>query len=360
MCIRDRVTYRSQSRNFCKNRDKQKNTTAPKNDYSQHYVDTGQRPQNFIRDTTLADRFEKYPKLKDLLHLKDEHLRTRRTKPHFLKCDLHDFPLTSLKTKFDVILVDPPWEEYISRAPMITHGKEQKKKSFWAFEEILSLEIEKIAANPCFIFLWVGSGKGLDEGRILLKKWGFRRCEDIVWAKTNKRKFSGGASGSGEAGKDKAVKDYSKYTPSLDEFGGQDKRCETGIANDTDSVMVHTKEHCLMGIKGTVRRSTDGHLIHANIDTDVIVSEERPLGDDSKPEEIYHIIEHFSLGMRRIELFGEDHNIRDGWLTLGNALTNSNWNAEEYGKLWEEKDSHLLGTTQEIEKLRPKSPPRKG
>ena len=26
-----------------------------------------------------------------------------------------------------------------------------------------------------------------------------------------------------------------------------------------------------MGIKGTVRRGTDGHLIHANIDTDIIV-----------------------------------------------------------------------------------------
>ena len=38
------------------------------------------------------------------------------------------------------------------------------------------------------------------------------------------------------------------------------------------------KEHCLMGIKGTVRRSTDGHIIHANIDTDVIIAEEPPYG----------------------------------------------------------------------------------
>ena len=33
-----------------------------------------------------------------------------------------------------------------------------------------------------------------------------------------------------------------------------------------------------MGIKGTVRRSTDGHIIHANIDTDVIIAEEPPYG----------------------------------------------------------------------------------
>ena len=33
-----------------------------------------------------------------------------------------------------------------------------------------------------------------------------------------------------------------------------------------------------MGIKGTVRRSSDGHIIHANIDTDVIIAEEPPYG----------------------------------------------------------------------------------
>ena len=51
-----------------------------------------------------------------------------------------------------------------------------------------------------------------------------------------------------------------------------------------------------MGIKGTVRRSTDGHMIHANVDTDIIVSEEEPLGSTKKPEEMYAIIEHFCLG----------------------------------------------------------------
>ena len=44
------------------------------------------------------------------------------------------------------------------------------------------------------------------------------------------------------------------------------------------AVIYIMKEHCLMGIKGTVRRSTDGHIIHANIDTDVIIAEEPPYG----------------------------------------------------------------------------------
>lgn len=30
-----------------------------------------------------------------------------------------------------------------------------------------------------------GSAEGLDAGRLCLRKWGFRRCEDICWIKTN-------------------------------------------------------------------------------------------------------------------------------------------------------------------------------
>lgn len=33
-------------------------------------------------------------------------------------------------------------------------------------------------------------------------------------------------------------------------------------------------------------------------------------------------------GRRRLELFGEDHNIRPGWVTIGNALTGSNFSAQ--------------------------------
>ena len=45
-----------------------------------------------------------------------------------------------------------------------------------------------IAAQRSFIFLWCGSSDGLDHGRRCLKRWGFRRCEDICWIKTNLKK----------------------------------------------------------------------------------------------------------------------------------------------------------------------------
>ena len=51
-------------------------------------------------------------------------------------------------------------------------------------------------------------------------------------------------------------------------------------------------------------------------------------GSTQKPEDMYRIIEHFALGRRRLELFGEDHNIRSGWLTVGKGLSSSNFNLE--------------------------------
>ncbi|XWS52508.1 hypothetical protein CRYUN_Cryun11dG0076600 [Craigia yunnanensis] len=303
------------------------------NDYSQNFVDTGMRPQNFIRELELTNVVEDYPKLRELIQKKDEIVAKSASPPMYMKCDLREFELSPdfFGTKFDVILIDPPWEEYVHRAPGVADHIE-----YWTFEEIMNLKIEAIADTPSFIFLWVGDGVGLEQGRQCLKKWGFRRCEDICWVKTNK----------------------TNATP--------------GLRHDSHTIFQHSKEHCLMGIKGTVRRSTDGHIIHANIDTDVIIAEEPSYGSTQKPEDMYRIIEHFALGRRRLELFGEDHNIRSGWLTVGKGLSSSNFNTEAYirnfadneGKVWQGGGGrnpppdapHLVKTTPEIETLRPKSP----
>ncbi|KAE8781581.1 Methyltransferase-like protein 1 [Hordeum vulgare] len=306
------------------------------NDYSQNFVDTGMRPQNFIRELDLTSVAEDYPKLRELIQRKDEIVTNAASPPMYFKCDLRQHVLSPefFGTKFDVILVDPPWEEYVHRAPGITDHIE-----YWNAEEIMNLKIEAIADTPSFLFLWVGDGVGLEQGRQCLKKWGFRRCEDVCWVKTNK------------------------------------KNASSGLRHDSRTLLQHSKEHCLMGIKGTVRRSTDGHVIHANIDTDIIIAEEPTDGSTKKPDDMYRIIEHFALGKRRLELFGEDHNIRPGWLTLGKDLSYSNFNKEAYNKNFADSDGkvwqggggrnpppgapHLIVTTPEIEGLRPKSPPPK-
>ncbi|XP_076318234.1 methyltransferase like 14 isoform X1 [Tachypleus tridentatus] len=290
----------------------------PHNDYCQHFVDTGQRPQNFIRDVGLADRFEEYPKLKELIHLKDNLISKTATPPMYLKCDMETFELRELNCKFDVILVEPPLEEY-QRSQGVSNSK------FWTWDEIIKLEIEEVAAPRSFIFLWCGSSDGLDLGRQCLRRWGFRRCEDICWIKTNIKNPS-----------------HSKNL-------------------EPRAIFQRTKEHCLMGIKGTVRRSTDGDFIHANVDIDLIISEETEYGSLDKPEEIFHIIEHFCLGRRRLHIFGRDTTIRPGWLTIGPELTNSNFNSETYNAYFNKGPNEFLtGCTDRIEALRPKSPPPKG
>lgn len=296
-------------------------SSNPHNDYCQHFVDTGQRPQNFIRDVGLADRFEEYPKLRELIRLKDELISKTATPPMYLQADLKNFDLKSLGAKFDVILIEPPLEEYARGGAGVSIAG-GTPKTFWSWDEIMSLDIGEAAAHRSFVFLWCGSSEGLDMGRNCLRKWGFRRCEDICWIRTNINN------------------------------PGHSKILEP------KAVFQRTKEHCLMGIKGTVRRSTDGDFIHANVDIDLIISEEEEFGSFDKPIEIFHIIEHFCLGRRRLHIFGRDSSIRPGWLTVGPELTNSNFNSEIYGGYF--ADNTTTGCTERIEALRPKSPPTNG
>lgn len=122
------------------------------NDYSQNFVDTGMRPQNFIRELELTNVVEDYPKLRELIQKKDEIVSKSATAPVYFKCDLREFELSPefFGTKFDVILVDPPWEEYVHRAPGVADQME-----YWTFEEILNLKIEVICLHitfPCGCF----------------------------------------------------------------------------------------------------------------------------------------------------------------------------------------------------------------
>ncbi len=130
------------------------------------------------------------------------------------------------------------------------------------------------------MFLWCGSSDGLDLGRLCLQNWGFRRCEDICWIRTNARN------------KDRSIL-------------------------DPRAVFCRSKEHCLMGIKGTVRRSTDGDFIHANVDIDLIIDEEPEVAlgsydgggryDLKVGERVMH--DHFGAGVLE-ELVGSGANAR--------------------------------------------------
>lgn len=86
----------------------------------------------------------------------------------YLKCDLSTYDLKNLNSKFDVILIEPPLEEYQK-----TLGATNMQ--FWSWDRIMNLDVGEIAAQRSFVFLWCGSSDGLDMGRVCLRKWGFRR-----------------------------------------------------------------------------------------------------------------------------------------------------------------------------------------
>jgi mRNA m6A methyltransferase non-catalytic subunit len=214
----------------------------------------------------------------------------------YLKADLKKFDLTQLGL-FDVILMDPPWKEYYKRAENMKNIIDKDKFKPWALKDIGKLQLNKISSTPTFLFMWCGCDHLLD-GRTLFNQWGFKRCEDIVWIKTNK------------------------------------KRKLTTQNTDENSIFQKVTEHCLVGLSGDVRRASDQYFIHANIDTDVIVAEEEVFGSKKKPDEIYRIIERFCLGRKRLELFGDNESIRPGWVTIGENIGDTNFNRTNYERFF--------------------------
>ncbi|CDS02008.1 related to KAR4-transcription factor required for gene regulation in response to pheromones [Sporisorium scitamineum] len=298
-----------------------------RNDYSQHFVDTGagQLPGNAVRNPSSSSRFQEYPKLQRLVQLKDALVTRVAHPPTYLQADLRpslgpfrnatrssdQFHLGSLiPIKYDVVLIDPPLEayEWEASSSASTSPSSSSARATWSWEEIAALPVPQLAAKESFVFLWVGSGAGdgLERGREVLAKWGYRRCEDIVCVLTN---------------------------PHTDQAGIDSQQ------PSSSSAFTRSSQHCLMGIRGTVRRSTDARFVHCNIDTDVILwpgpehedalhstqecesarkTRSQMLPDMvSKPPELYQTIENFCLGTRRLELFGRNRNLRRGWLTIG-------------------------------------------
>ncbi|KAG8944923.1 hypothetical protein FRC04_001364 [Tulasnella sp. 424] len=290
-----------------------------RNDYSQRYVDSGDWPQNWVQGAEPERRFEEYPKQQRLLALKKASVAAVATPPMHIPLSSLASLTTSTPTipKFDTILIDPPYS------------------SSFSWDELENCPIPTLAADPSFVFLWVGSGagEGLEKGRALLAKWGYRRCEDVVWIKTNNESNRG---------------------PGADEtstiFVPADRPANYVSPNANKATLSHgyTRDH-----------------------TDVIIWEGDPSDPTRKPPEMYTLIENFCLGLRRLEIFGRPYSLRPGWVTCGDfELTPDlidETGAREWDQtVWESEPPRdglgraVVPMSQEIDILRPKSPNRPG
>ncbi|CAL9038070.1 unnamed protein product [Musa banksii] len=180
--------------------------------------------------------------------------------PQWINCDIRNFRMDILG-QFGVIMADPPWDIHME----LPYGT-------MADDEMRNLNVPALQTDG-LIFLWV-TGRAMELGRECLELWGYKRVEEIIWVKTNQLQ----------------------------------RIIRTGR---TGHWLNHSKEHCLVGIKGNPE-------VNRNIDTDVIVAEVRETS--RKPDEMYPMLERISPRTRKLELFARMHNTHAGWLSLGNQL----------------------------------------
>ncbi|XP_019420740.1 PREDICTED: N6-adenosine-methyltransferase MT-A70-like isoform X3 [Lupinus angustifolius] len=181
--------------------------------------------------------------------------------PQWINCDIRNFRMDILG-QFGVIMADPPWDIHME----LPYGT-------MADDEMRTLNVPALQTDG-LIFLWV-TGRAMELGRDCLEHWGYKRVEEIIWVKTNQLQ----------------------------------RIIRTGR---TGHWLNHSKEHCLVGIKGDPE-------VNRNIDTDVIVAEVRETS--RKPDEMYPLLERISPRTRKLELFARMHNTHAGWMSLGNQLS---------------------------------------
>lgn len=191
----------------------------------------------------------------------EDYIKRKMLPPQWVNCDIRYLNFSVLG-KFSVIMADPPWDIHME----LPYGTMQD-------DEMRALRVQDLSDDG-LMFLWV-TGRAMELGRELFDIWGYKRCDELIWVKTNQLQ----------------------------------RLIRTGR---TGHWLNHGKEHCLIGIKG------DPKGVNRRLDCDVLVAEVR--ATSHKPDEIYGIIERLSPGTRKLELFGRMHNIQPNWVTLGNQL----------------------------------------
>lgn len=191
------------------------------------------------------------------------HATRQEMAPQWISCDVRylKFPLLG---KFSAIISDPAWDIHMA----LPYGTCKDM-------ELLSLPIN-ILQDEGIIILWV-TGRSIDVGRKALHKWGYRMANEMIWIKLNQLK-------------------------------------RTIVTGRTGHWLNHSKEHLLVGIKGNPQ------WLNRLVDVDTIVSGTRETL--RKPDEVYDMVERLvGKHSRKLEIFGRDHNVRPGWLTIGNQLS---------------------------------------
>lgn len=181
----------------------------------------------------------------------------------WINCDLMKIDFEVFGNDFGVVIADPSWTIHMNLS-----------YSSLKDDELLSLRMDKLQRDGIFL-LWV-TGRTIETGRDFLTKWGYNVINQITWIKTS-------------------------------------QLIRTISTGRTGHWLNHSKEHLLVAVKGDIK------WINRSIDSQIMISSTRETS--RKPDEIYGIVERLvGSGVRKLEIFGRQHNTRPGWLTVGNQL----------------------------------------
>ncbi|AET37276.1 Kar4p Ecym_1017 [Eremothecium cymbalariae DBVPG len=287
------------------------------NNYANHYIHTDSYPQSYVKN--IENTVEGYPKLQKLFQLKEKQIAKHATTPFGYRVDIDDMVPTLNrwiqrdKLVFDVVMIGCLSDNQFIY-PLLTQ-----------------LPINKLVSKPGFLFIWASAQK-INELTKLLNNEGwakkFRRSEEFVFVPVNKD---------------------SPFYPGLDQ--------------DDEPLFDKMQWHCWMCITGTVRRSTDGYLIHCNVDTDLAI-ETDAAQNGAVPSHVYKVAENFSTATRRLHIIpartGSENpvRLRPGWVIMSPDVMLDNFEAKRYRDEIRQLGSNLP-MDNGIESLRPKSPIQK-
>lgn len=172
--------------------------------------------------------------------------------------------------KFGTILADPPWQFQNRTGKVAPEHKRLSRYPTMDLEDICSLPVDQISADPSHLYLWVPNAL-LPDGLRVMESWGFRYVSNIIWHKIRK---DGGSDGRG-------VGFYFRNVTEVLLFGVRGKNARTLKAGRRQVNMIQSRkrEH------------------------------------SRKPDEQYDVIEGCSWGPR-IELFSRG--TRNNWTVWGN------------------------------------------
>lgn len=171
--------------------------------------------------------------------------------------------------KFDVIVMDPPWQITFST---VTRGVQL---SYEQLEHtiIAKMPLHYVQDNG-FMFMWVVASQ-LMNGIAMMKNWGYKIVNTINWIKVSKSGI---------------------YLPSHGYY------------------FQHNKETVLVGIKGDPPEEMNSKAFKS------LIVGPREVRQSQKPAALYEMIEEMFPGMMYLEVFARPHNLRSGWVSIGIEL----------------------------------------